>query len=57
MEKEAEFDYEFDFEFIRGQHHYQKGKSKEELASRYARCGYESEKFQHEKKIKKAEQN
>ena len=35
---------EFDFEFTKGQHHYHSGKSK-------------AEKFQHLKKVKKAEEN
>jgi hypothetical protein len=49
--------HEFDFEFIKGQHHYQAGGKKEDLQAPAARSGWEAEKFQHEKKIVKAESN
>jgi len=49
--------HEFDFEFIKGQHHYQNGGKKEDLQSPASRAGWEAEKFQHEKKIKKCESN
>jgi hypothetical protein len=48
---------EFDWQFIRGQQHFQKGGKKEELPTRIARAGYEAEKYQHENKIKKSEGN
>ena len=56
-DKKIELDYEFDFEFVKGQHHYQTGGEKDELEARPARAGWESERFQHEKKTKKAEFN
>ncbi|WP_228042478.1 MULTISPECIES: hypothetical protein [unclassified Tychonema] len=49
--------HEFHFEFIKGQHHYQSGGQKEDLQSPASRAGYEAERFQHEKKIKKCESN
>jgi len=49
--------YEFDFEFTKGQHHYQAGKKKDDLKAPAARCGWEAEKFQHEKKVKRAQSN
>ncbi|MEG4589718.1 hypothetical protein QUA54_31555 [Microcoleus sp. MOSTC5] len=49
--------YEFDFEFVRGQHHYQAGGRKEYLQAPAARAGWEAEKFWHGKKIAKAESN
>ena len=48
---------EFDFEFTKGQYHYQSGGKKEDLQSRPARAGWEAERFQHEKKTSKAELN
>lgn len=48
---------EWDFKFIKGQHYYQSGNRKEDLRSNIARAGWEAEKFQHEKKTKKAESN
>lgn len=49
--------HEFDFEFVKGQHYYQAGGKKEDLNSPAARAGYEAEKFQHEKKVKKCGSN
>ena len=49
--------HEFHFEFIKGQHHYQRGGKKEDLQSPASRAGYEAERFQHEKKTKKCESN
>lgn len=51
------YNLEFDFEFTRGQYHYQGGGKREDLKSPAARAGWEAERFQHEKKMKKAEQN
>lgn len=50
---------EFDLEFTKGQLHYQSGKKKEEIpnSTSAARAGFESEKFQHLKKINKANTN
>ena len=50
---------EFDFEFIKGQQHYQSGKSKEEIPNSTpdARAGFEAEKFQYLKKVSKADFN
>ena len=49
--------HEFHFEFIKGQHHYQRGGKNEDLQSPASRAGWEAEKFQHEKKTKKCESN
>jgi len=48
---------EFDWQFIRGQQRFQKGEKKEKLSTRIARVGYEAEKYQHENKVKKGEEN
>lgn len=48
---------EWDFEWTKGQYYYQSGNRKEDLRSNIARAGWEAEKYQHEKKTKKAESN
>lgn len=48
---------EFDWQFIRGQQAYQKGKPIEELPTPISRAGWECEKYQHEKKTRKSENN
>jgi|GEM_PF-3299223 len=48
---------EWDFEWIKGQWHYQSGGRKDDLRSNIARAGWEEERFHHEKKTKKAESN
>lgn len=48
---------EWDFQFTTGQHHYQKGKSKDELATNVEKAGFEAEKFNHLKKVAKADSN
>lgn len=59
MTATPEFNFEFDFEFVKGQHHYQCGKKREDLpnSTPAARAGFEAEKFQHLKKVNKAETN
>lgn len=44
---------EWDFEFTKGQHYYQSGNRKKDLASNVARAGWEAKRYQHEKKTKK----
>lgn len=49
--------YEFDFEWVKGQWHYQSGGKLEDLTTPAARAGWCQEKFCHEKKTSKAELN
>lgn len=51
------FDYEFDFEWVKGQYHYQSGGKMEDLTTPAARAGWCQEKFDHTKKTSKAEFN
>jgi len=49
--------YEFDFEWVKGQWHYQQGGKLEDLKVPAARAGWQSEKYLHEQKTNKADSN
>jgi hypothetical protein len=49
-----ELNFEFDFEWVKGQWHYQQGGKLEDLTSPASRAGWHQEKYLHEQKNKQS---